>query len=125
MDIEEFYDANPARRSSEEFGYGRDWTDANGGRCELIWVEDTGELYAMLEPIEPITGDALGDTFLQELPADSLTVEVLAEVKTRAELDQLLDGWQRAMAEPGSVAWLRERLANPPPTGEVPDGTGE
>ena len=115
MDIEEFYDAEPARRSSEEFGYGRDWTDPNGGRCELLWIQETGELYVMREPTEPIIADPLGDTFLQSMPSDLLTVEVLAEVKTRAEVDQRLAGWETAMNAPGSLTWLRDRLAHAPP----------
>ena len=117
MDIDEFYDADPARRSSEEFGYGRDWTDLNGGRCELLWVEATGELYVMKEPTEPIVSDPLGDTFLQDLPASALTVEVLGEVKTRAALDQALAGWETAMTTPGSLAWIRDRIAEAPPAG--------
>ena len=30
MDIEEFYDADPRRRESEEIEFGREWSDANG-----------------------------------------------------------------------------------------------
>jgi hypothetical protein len=111
MDIEEFYDANPARRSSEEFGYGRDWSDADGGRCELLWIQATGELYMMREPAEPIMEDPFGDAFVAPMPANILTVDVLAEVKTRAEVDQLLEGWETAMATPNSLAWVRDRLA--------------
>ena len=70
----------------------------------------------MKEPLpEPIVGDPLGDTFLQDMPASTLTVEVLGEVKTRAVLDQALAGWETAMADPGSLAWVRVRIAEAPP----------
>lgn len=114
MDIEEFYDADPARRSSEEFAYGTDWTDPDGGRCELLWIQATGELYMMREPTEPIIADPFGDTVVQPMPSNLLTVEVLADVKTRAEVDQVLAGWETAMAAPSSLAWVRDRLANTP-----------
>ena len=115
MDIEEFYNANPARRSSEEVGYGRDWSDPDGGRCELLWIQATGELYMMREPTEPILADPFGDTVVQSMPSNLLTVEVLAEVKTRAEVDRALAGWETAMGAPRSLAWVRDRLANAPP----------
>jgi hypothetical protein len=117
MDIEEFYDEEPARRSSEEFGYGRDWSDPDAGRAELMWVQSTGELYVMQEPSEPILEDPIGDTYLQSMPASALTVEVLARVPTRGELDQILDGWEAAMVAPDSLAWVRDRLAKAPPAG--------
>ena len=47
MDIEEFYDADPRRRASDEVRFGDEWTDADGGRYEVLWVADTGEVYAM------------------------------------------------------------------------------
>jgi hypothetical protein len=118
MDIEEFYEADPARRSSEEFGYGRDWTDPDGGRCEMLWIQATGELYTMREPTEPILADPFGDTVVPSVPSNLLIVEVLAEVKTRAEVDQLLEGWETAMTAPGSLAWVRDRLAKAPRTGQ-------
>ncbi len=68
MDIEEFYDADPRRRTSEEIEFGRDWSDGSAIRCELAWVVDTGELYAMSEPIEPIASDGVGDLTVQNLP---------------------------------------------------------
>jgi hypothetical protein len=114
LNIEEFYDENPARRTSEEFEYGRDWSDATGARAELSWIEATGELYAMTEPVEPLVADMFGDEHLQKLPTNLLTVEVLGVVSTRAELDHLLAGWATAMGAPNSLAWVRERLASGP-----------
>jgi len=112
MDIEEFYDADPRRRESEEIEFGREWSDANGMRTELAWVEITGELYAMAEPAGSVEMDPFGDTRVDDLPADALTVEILGVVPDRAEVDQLLGGWEGAMEKgPNSLQWVRDRLA--------------
>ena len=111
MDIEEFYDADPRRRSSEEFEYGREWRDAAGGRTEVSWVQDTGELYAMAEPTAPVYMDPVGDTYEPELDTKTLVVEVLGVVSDRAEVDRILEGWQAEMERPNSVQWIRDRLA--------------
>ncbi|GAC1375439.1 MAG: hypothetical protein NVSMB32_18360 [Actinomycetota bacterium] len=42
---------------------------------------------------------------------EELTVEILAVMPTRAAVDALLQGWQAAMGEKGSLTWLRSRLA--------------
>ena|SRR6516164_5926924 len=114
MDIEEFYDADPRRRQSAEVEFGRDWSDDRGGRSEISWVADTGELYVMNEPIEPIYSDGLGDVELQRVNAKDMTVEILAVVPTRAAVDAMLGGWQDAMGTENSVAWVRDRVVNPP-----------
>jgi hypothetical protein len=112
MDIEEFYDADPRRRESEEVEFGREWSDANGGRTELSWVADTGELYAMAEPSEPVFMDPIGDTRVPDLPTELVTVEILGTVATRELVDQLLAGWESAMDKgPNSIQWVRDRLA--------------
>jgi hypothetical protein len=112
MDIEEFYDADPRRRESEETEFGREWSDANGTRTELSWVADTGELYAMAEPAGSVEMDPFGDTRVDDLPTELVTVEILGTVATRAEIDQLLAGWERAMEKgPNSIQWVRDRLA--------------
>jgi hypothetical protein len=119
MDIEEFYDADPRRRQSAEVEFGRDWSDDAGGRTEVSWVADTGELYLMNEPIEPLYSDGLGDVEVQHVKAEDMTVEILTVVPTRAAVDAMLDGWQDVMNTPDSVAWVRERALHPPaPTGE-------
>ncbi|MFI5052887.1 MAG: hypothetical protein ACHQDE_00880 [Acidimicrobiia bacterium] len=110
MDIEEFYDADPRRRSSEETEFGREWSDAAGGRTELSWVADTGELYAMAEPAEPVFMDPVGDTVVPELDVKFVTVEILGVVTDRERLDQLLAGWEGVMSEPNSLQWVRDRL---------------
>ena len=112
MDIEEFYDADPRRRESEEIEFGREWSDANGMRTELSWVAATGELYAMAEPAGSVEMDPVGDTRVDDLPTELVTVEILGTVATRAEIDQLLAGWDGVMEKgPNSLQWVRDRLA--------------
>jgi hypothetical protein len=111
MDIEQFYDADPRRRESDETEFGREWTDARGGRTELSWVADTGELYAMAEPVEQVYMDPVGDTRVGELPTALVTVEILGVVPDRARVDELLAGWQDEMGKPNSLQWVRDRLS--------------
>ena len=112
MDIEEFYDADPRRRESEEIEFGREWSDASGMRTELSWVADTGELYAMAEPAESVEMDPFGDTRVDDLPTELVTVEVLGTVASQEEVNQLLAGWEGVMEKgPNSIQWVRDRLA--------------
>jgi hypothetical protein len=111
VDIEEFYDEDPRRRTSNEVEFGQDWSDANGVRYELSWVEDTGEVYAMREPAAAIEVDPVGDEWVDKLSSDAVTVEILGTVAERAELDRRLEGWQDAIVRPGSLSWLRSRFA--------------
>jgi hypothetical protein len=110
MDIEQFYDADPRRRASEELELGRDWHDADGVRFELSWVIDTGELYLMKEPVEAIEQDPFGDTLLPDLPMSQVTVEILGTYADRAALDAALAGWREQMGKPDSVSWLHQRV---------------
>jgi hypothetical protein len=109
MDIEEFYDQDPKRRASEEVEYGTDWTDANGNRVELSWIEDTGELYLMAEPVEPMGSDGIGDLYVQNLPTEAVTVEILGTFPSREALEAKLEGWEAAMAQKNSLEWVRSR----------------
>lgn len=111
MDIEQFYDADPRRRASEEEQFGRDWFAADGVNWELNWVADTGEVYAMRELVEPGGMDPVGDTWVQELPVDAVTVEILGVVAEHSALVQALDGWQDAMPTENSLDWARQRIA--------------
>jgi hypothetical protein len=110
VDIEEFYDENPARRTSEEFEFGRDWHDADGNRAEVSWVQDTGELYCMREPTEPIIVDTLGGEYLRRVPEKELVVEVLGTIPTLEGVESALAGWSDAMNGPNSLAWLTDRV---------------
>ena len=113
MDIEHFYDEDPRRRTSDEFEFGQDWSDADGVRHEISWVVDTGELYAMREPNAAVEVDPAGDEWIDKLPSDAITVEVLSVITDRAEIDRRLAGWEQAMRSPNSLSWVRERLAAP------------
>jgi len=110
MDIEEFYEADERRRRSEEVEIGTEWHDASGVRYELSWVADTGELYVMCEPNAPMSVDLFGDVYERSLPTSAVTVAVVGWVADRARVEQVLDGWQTAMAGPASISWLTDRL---------------
>jgi hypothetical protein len=110
MDIEAFYDQNEARRESAEFEFGGEWTDAVDNEYELSWVEATGELYLMVEPDAQITEDMFGDFFVAEEAVNDLTVVIVGKVPSLAALEDLIDGWEEAMLDVNSLAWLYERL---------------
>jgi hypothetical protein len=111
MDIEQFYSADERRRQSAEFEFGTDWFDAKGNRYELSWVEDTGELYAMLELVpEADSWTPFGDIEVEHMPVDRVVVTVVAHIGTRAEVESILDGWADQMTKPDSIAWVAERL---------------
>lgn len=113
MNIEEFYEADPRRRASEEVPFGHEWTDDRGGRYEVMWIVDTGELYTMFEPVEPLASDGVGDIFVQHMPASAVTVEVVGVLGSRDEVDRCLAGWEDAMGRRASIDWVRERVAGP------------
>ena len=110
MDIEQFYDADERRRTSDELQFGQDWHDAHGRRYELNWIADTGELYVMQDDPPMVWSDPFGDVVSAPVETDHLGVRVLAVVPEAAEVERLLDGWEQAIAESDSVAWLTSRL---------------
>jgi len=111
MDIEQFYSADERRRQSAEVEFGNNWFDSNGNRYELSWVEDTGELYAMLELTpEAGTWTPYGDVEVDATKVDTLLVTVLGTLATRDEVEQLLAGWADHMSEPDGVHWVADRL---------------
>jgi hypothetical protein len=110
MDIEEFYEADERRRRSEEIEIGTDWHDGDGVRYEVSWVADTGEIYVMCEPNAAVRVDLFGDMTEASLPTRSVTVAVVGWIADRVRMEQVLDGWQTAMAKPDSISWLAERL---------------
>ena len=100
MNIEEFYDQDPRRQSSEEVEFGRDWSESDDPLREVSWIADTGEVYAMLEPYSR-----------RAVETEMLTVEVLGVVSGRDAIERALAGWQDAMSQPNSFSWVRERVA--------------
>ncbi len=113
MDIEQFYDADERRRESSEVELGTEWRDAGGVRYELNWIEDTGELYVMMEPPPPEWEGPFGDLHVNvrdSAPVTGMAVFVVGHITTRDELEHVLDGWQAAMSTPGAVEWLAKRL---------------
>jgi hypothetical protein len=112
MDIEEFYDADPRRRPSAEIELGTEWHDAHGSRYEVNWVEDTGELYVMREPVPHVNEDPFGGIHphMRSAEEKEMTVHVVAQIASHDQLHQILNGWQAAMAGDGGAEWLAERL---------------
>ena len=110
MDIEEFYEADERRRRSEEVELGTEWHDAQNVRYEVSWVADTGELYVMREPAPAMAEDLFGDSFSGPVSVDSLTVAVVGWIPDRDRLEEVVAGWQDAMAKPNGIVWLSDRL---------------
>jgi hypothetical protein len=111
MDIEQFYSADERRRQSAEVELGTNWFDANGSRYELSWVQDTGELYTMLELVaEADSWTPFGDIEVGEMPTDRVLVMVIGTIATLDEVEEILAGWPEQMAKPNGISWVGERL---------------
>jgi hypothetical protein len=111
MDIEQFYSADERRRQSAEVEFGTNWFDAKGNRYELSWVEDTGELYTMLELVpREDTWTPFGDTEVEEIPADRILVMVVGLIPTLEQAESVLAGWPDQMVKPDGISWVAERL---------------
>ena len=112
MNLEQFYDADPRRRHSEELEFGRDWTDDAGNRCEISWVEATGELYAMREPEVGYAADGLGGMHSGRPKVEQLRVDILGTIAGRDAIQSVMSGWEQAMPGDNSLAWVRDRVSN-------------
>jgi hypothetical protein len=97
-----FYNADERRIHSRELDVGLWWREtAEGPLHRAAWVRDTGELYVVrLGPVEDGGG----------------SVEVLARVAAREQLERLVSGWRERCGAPRSLSWLRARAAR----GRVP-----
>jgi hypothetical protein len=111
MDIEEFYSQDERRRRSSELEFGRDWND-DGNRAGVSWVEDTGEVYVMLEPSAGVWGDGAGDLRARPVSEHALGVEVLGVVAGRDAVQAVMSGWEQSMPQADGLAWLRDRIAH-------------
>jgi hypothetical protein len=103
MNIEDFYSADERRRQSAEIELGTNWYDAAGNRYELSWVEDTGELYAMLEM-------APGAIEIPKTPVDEVVVTMVGYIPTREDMEKVMAGWEAEMAKPDGITWVADRL---------------
>jgi len=92
-----FYTADERRIHSRELDVGLWWRDeAEGPLHRAAWVSETGELYLVrLGPVAEGGG----------------SVEMLGRVEDPERLETALDGWRERCGEPGSLGWLRERVA--------------
>jgi hypothetical protein len=112
VDLNDFYDADPRRRASEELEFGADWSDG-GARTQVSWIEATGELYAMRDPLGALVTDVIGDTRASPVADEDLVVDVLGTVPGRGAVEAVMSGWESAMASgPDSLAWVRDRIAH-------------
>jgi hypothetical protein len=112
VDLEDFYAADPRRRHSEELEFGTDWQEA-GARTEVSWLEATGEIYAMRDPLGHLNSDLFGDMSVSPVPGNVLTVEVLGVVPGRDRAAAVMSGWETAMTSgENSLAWVRDRIAH-------------
>jgi hypothetical protein len=114
MNISEFYDGDPARRESDEEGFGDGWsTEADQhSTYRANWLHDTGELYVVREPHPGgLFARYLDQLDIDQVDVDQLTVEVLGRFEDEAAVQRALAGWPKEMAEPDSLDWLRERTA--------------
>jgi hypothetical protein len=111
MNIEEFYAQDERRRSSIEIELGREWRDANNIRHELSWIEETGELYVMQEPVPQFYEGPLGGYIVDSEDVNGLQVVVLCTVSSHERLNEALSGWEEAMGAPEGVEWLISKLS--------------
>jgi hypothetical protein len=124
VDVNEFY-SDSRRGRSPQVQFGGAWLDGAGYSYFVVWVERTGELYAIREvlrgeaPLLPII--ALANPWVLALPR---RVDVEAEIfvllteASRPRIDSLLDGWADLQGQPGGFEELVGRLDKagyPPP----------
>jgi hypothetical protein len=112
MNIEEFYSADERRRQSAEIEFGTNWFDASKSRYELSWVEDTGELYAMLERTANAgSWTPFGDLEISNVRINDVLVTVIGYLATQVEVEQVLAGWQAKMDKPDGISWVAAQLS--------------
>jgi hypothetical protein len=90
-----FYGDDKRRDISREHDLGLWWLgdDWHAPRFRAAWVAQTGELYLMQHEGMPGGG----------------RVQVLARMRSFAELHRLVAGWEDVCGDPGSIDWLMAR----------------
>ena len=73
-------------------------------------MQDTGELYVMREPVPQVWEDPFGDALITEASVDNFTVSVVGLIPTHDKLEDVLAGWQDAIAAANGIEWLASRL---------------
>ncbi|HEV7524576.1 MAG TPA: hypothetical protein VGP92_06400 [Acidimicrobiia bacterium] len=112
MNLEQFYDADPRRRHSEELEFGSDWR-YRGARTQVSWVEETGEVYVMRDPLGHLETELFGEESVDPVGVDELTVEVIGTVAGPDAIRAVMSGWEKAMPSgDDGIAWVRDRIAN-------------
>ena len=109
MDIDEFYDADPRRRDSDEEDFGVQWQDPHDpdDLWSLHWVKETGELYRMREPKRTWFP---GMNLERKVKDRDLTVEVIGRVPGQDDLRRVLGDWERLMRDPDGLKTVVARL---------------
>ena len=74
-------------------------------------MEDTGELYTMLELVpEADSFTPFGDIEVENLPVDRVLVMVVGHIPTLEGVEDVLSGWPQQMTQPDGISWVAERL---------------
>ena len=116
--IEEFYSAVPARRFSGEANYGVWWVEGGNPAVpcwRVSYVRDTEEVYAVRSGDGPVR-------VLGTFPVDP---DAQPEDVYYSGLDSHLDGWGERCGQLNSLAWITERLTQPPARHEHAWGPAE
>jgi len=112
VDLKAFYEGDTRRRHSEEFEFGDQWSEG-GELFSIGWIAATGEVYATRlqvgGPMPMFNGTGPSP---RATPLRLLQVQVLGIVEDAETISAVMSGWQKAMARPESVAWVRDRLAH-------------
>lgn len=113
MDIGQFYDAQPLRRSSEEITFGDGWTTGADPHAtyRAVLVVETGELVAVREPHPGgLLARYLDELHLDQADVSELRVEVIGTGMDPERAETALAGWPDQMSRPDSLDWLRAAL---------------
>ena len=120
MDVNEFY-SDPRRGRSPQVQFGGAWLDDSGYSYFVVWVEQTGELYAIREVLRTGGPLPIADPWVFVLPRRADVdgeIFVLLTEPSRQRIDSLLEGWVDLQGQPGGFEELIGRLDKagyPPP----------